>query len=148
MNKTRKLLKTFFIVSLVVAIVMIVLFETETMPTDVLAEEKQSEFLLVTLMELTTLGGVFLALRLFRFEAVHRDLVTREAPALLKWGMVRLALLLVPMLVNTLLYYIYMNTTFGYMAIMQFLCLPFVFPSAGRCMAETTEEEVKSEEVK
>ncbi|MBQ8948331.1 MAG: hypothetical protein IJ059_00880 [Prevotella sp.] len=145
MDKTRKLLKTFFIVSLVVAIVVIVLFETETLPTGVLAEEKQSEFLLVTLMELTTLGGVFLALRLFKFEAVHRDLVTREAAALLKWGLVRLALLLVPMLVNTLLYYIYMNTTFGYMAIMQFLCLPFVFPSAGRCLAETTEDEGKSE---
>ena len=144
MDKTRKLLKAFFIVSLVVAIVVIVLFETETLPTGVLAEEKQSEFLLVTLMELTTLGGVFLAL-LFKFEAVHRDLVTREAAALLKWGLVRLALLLVPMLVNTLLYYIYMNTTFGYMAIMQFLCLPFVFPSAGRCLAETTEDEGKSE---
>ena len=33
-----------------------------------------------------------------------------------------------------------MNTTFGYMAIIQFLCLPFVFPSAGHCLAETTEE--------
>ena len=46
MDKTRKLLKTFFIVSLVVAIVIIVLFETETLPTGVRAEEKQSEFLL------------------------------------------------------------------------------------------------------
>ena len=136
---------TFFVACVVVAIAMVVLFETETLPTGVLAEEKQSEFLLVSLMELTTLGGVFLALRLFKFEAVHRDLITRKAPALLKWGMTRLALLLVPMLVNTLLYYIYMNTTFGYMAIIQFLCLPFVFPSAGRCLAETTEEEVNSE---
>ena len=145
MNKTRKLLKPFFIVSLLVAMALIVLFETDTLLVGGLSDEKQSEFLLVTLMELVTLGGVFLALRLFKFEAVHRDLVTREAPALLKWGMIRLALLLVPMLVNTLLYYIYMNTTFGYMAIIQFLCLPFVFPSAGRCLAETTEEEVNSE---
>lgn len=130
---------TFFVACVVVAIAMVVLFETETLPTGVLAEEKQSEFLLVSLMELTTLGGVFLALRLFKFEAVHRDLITRKAPALLKWGMTRLALLLVPLLVNTLLYYIYMNTTFGYMAIIQFLCLPFVFPSQNRCEGEVTE---------
>ena len=139
MEKTRKLLMTFFVACVVVAIAMVVMFETETLPTGVLAEEKQSEFLLVSLMELTTLGGVFLALRLFKFEAVHRDLITRKAPALLKWGMTRLALLLVPMLVNTLLYYIYMNTTFGYMAIIQFLCLPFVFPSQNRCEGEVTE---------
>ena len=130
---------TFFVACVVVAIAMVVMFETETLPTGVLAEEKQSEFLLVSLMELTTLGGVFLALRLFKFEAVHRDLITRKSPALFKWGMTRLALLLVPMLVNTLLYYIYMNTTFGYMAIIQFLCLPFVFPSQNRCEGEVTE---------
>jgi hypothetical protein len=33
-----------------------------------------------------------------------------------------------------------MNTTFGYLGIMLLLCLPFVFPSVGRCLAETSEE--------
>jgi hypothetical protein len=37
-----------------------------------------------------------------------------------------------------------MNTTFGYLAIMLLLCLPFIFPSLNRCLVETTEEE-KSE---
>ena len=37
-------------------------------------------------------------------------------------------------------FYIYMNPTFGYLAIILLLCLPFVFPSQSRCIAETTEE--------
>ena len=59
---------------------------------------------------------------------------------MMKWGTIRLLILEVPMLVNTLLYYIYMNTTFGYMAIILLLCLPFVFPSLNRCLAETSDE--------
>jgi hypothetical protein len=59
---------------------------------------------------------------------------------MLKWGIIRLLILEVPMLIDTLLYYIYMNTTFGYLGIMLLLCLPFVFPSVGRCLAETSEE--------
>ena len=54
--------------------------------------------------------------------------------------MSRLLILEVPMVINTLLYYIYMNTTFGYMGIMLLLCLPFVFPTLNRCLAETSQE--------
>ena len=57
-----------------------------------------------------------------------------------KWGMLRLLILEAPMVIDTLLYYIYMNTTFGYLAIILLLCLPFVFPSLNRCLAETSEE--------
>jgi hypothetical protein len=60
---------------------------------------------------------------------------------MMKWGTIRLLILQVPMLADTLLYYMYMNTTFGYLAIMLLLCLPFVFPSLNRCLAETSEEE-------
>ena len=52
----------------------------------------------------------------------------------------RLLILEVPMVSNTYLYYMYMNTTFGYLAIILLLCLPFVFPSLNRCLAETSEE--------
>ena len=92
-------------------------------------------------MELLTLGGVFLALRLFKFPKVHQDLVTKKEHALFKWGILRLALLLIPMVANTYLYYMFMNTTFGYMAIIQLLCLPFVFPTMSRCQSEVESEE-------
>ena len=35
----------------------------------------------------------------------------------------------VPLLMNTLLYYIFMNTAFGYMALILLICLPFIYPA-------------------
>lgn len=122
-------------------LVVILLYEMDILETGVLEEKKQSEFILTALMELVSLGAAFLGLRLFKFKVVHNDLINRQEPAMMKWGTVRLLILELPMLVDTLLYYIYMNTTFGYLAVMLLLCLPFVFPSLNRCLAETSEEE-------
>jgi hypothetical protein len=140
MKKVSKQLMVFYIVQIVMALVIIVLFETGELPVGVMAADKQSEFVLTALMEILSLGAAFLGLRLFKFQAIHRDLVSRKEPAMWKWGMTRLLILQVPMVINTLLYYIYMNTTFGYLGIILLLCLPFVFPSLSRCLAETTEE--------
>ena len=122
-------------------LVVILLYEMDVLETGVMEEEKQSDFILTALMELVSLGAAFLGLRLFKFNAVLHDLVSRKEPAMQKWGVIRLLILEVPMLIDTLLYYLYMNTTFGYLAIMLLLCLPFVFPSLNRCLAETSEEE-------
>lgn len=125
---------------LALTIGFVLLYETDTLESGLLAEDKQSEFFLTFMMELLSLGADFLGLRLFKFAFVHAELVTHPEPAMLKWGIIRLLILEVPMLIDTLLYYIYMNTTFGYLGIMLLLCLPFVFPSVGRCLAETSEE--------
>jgi hypothetical protein len=139
MKQVSKQLLTFYIAQIVIALVFIVLFETDTLPVGVKADDKQSEFVLTALMEIISLGAAFLGLRLFKFKPIHNDLVNRKATAMWKWGMTRLIILEVPMVINTLLYYIYMNTTFGYLGIILLLCLPFVFPSLSRCEAETTE---------
>ena len=55
--------------------------------------------------------------------------MTSKEEAFRKWGIVSLLLLELPMVVNTLLYYMYMQTTYGYMAIILLLTLPFVYPS-------------------
>jgi hypothetical protein len=123
------------------ALVLILLYETDILDAGMMEEQKQSEFIMTALMELVSLGAAFLGLRLFKFKAVHDDLVNRNETAMWKWGLIRLLILEVPMVVDTLLYYWYMNTTFGYLAVMLLLCLPFVFPSLNRCLAETSEEE-------
>lgn len=139
MKQVSKQLLTFYIAQIVIALVFIVLFETDTLPVGVKADDKQSEFVLTALMEIISLGAAFLGLRLFKFKPIHNDLVNRKATAMWKWGMTRLIILEAPMVINTLLYYIYMNTTFGYLGIILLLCLPFVYPSLSRCEAETTE---------
>ena len=139
MKNVSKQLTVFYIAQIVIALVVIVLFETGVLPVGIKAADKQSEFILTFIMELLSLGAAFLGLRLFKFKSIHNDLVNRKETAMWKWGMARLIILEAPMVINTLLYYIYMNTTFGYMGIMLLLCLPFVFPSLSRCEAETNE---------
>ncbi len=141
MKRISKSLTLIYMLLAALTLIVIVLYETNILETGIMAEEKQSEFILTALMELVSLGAAFLGLRLFKFKAVHNDLVSRQEPAMMKWGTIRLLTLEVPMLADTLLYYIYMNTTFGYLAIMLLLCLPFVFPSLNRCLAETASEE-------
>ena len=137
MKETKNQLMCVFVAGIVWPLMIVCIYETEIVVPGLLATDKQSEFLLTFLMELMTLGCAFLALRLFKFEKIHQELITGKAVALRKWGVIRLVMLLFPLWADTLLYYIYMNTTFGYLGIILALCLPFVYPSMSRCEAET-----------
>lgn len=141
MKQTQRLLMILFITSIVLPLAMVVLFETGIIATGIMAGDTQSEFILTSTMELVTLAFAFLSLRLFKFGRIHADLVNRQEKALLKWGYLRLLLIQAPLVINTLLYYLYMKPTFGYLAIILALCLPFVYPSMDRCMAEVSEEQ-------
>jgi hypothetical protein len=141
MKKVSKQLTVFYTAQIALALVFVVLFELDVLPVGIMADDKQSDFIFTALMEIVSLGAAFLGLRLFKFKTIHNDLVNRQEKAMWKWGMARLIILEAPMVIDTLLYYIYMNTTYGYLAIILLLCLPFVFPSENRCIAETSEEE-------
>ena len=141
MKKISKQLTFVYILLAAIALAIVALYEFGVLESGVLADSKQTEFVALTVMELTSLAAAFIGLRLFKFRMIHKELVTNEEPAMLKWGLLRLLILEVPMVVNTYLYYIYMNTTFGYLAIILLLCLPFVMPTESRCLAETSEEE-------
>ena len=69
------------------------------------------QFLLTTLMELATLVCAYAALRLYKK----------------KWQP-RMAMLLVPLLANAILYAIYETTPFFYLGVILLLCIPFVWP--------------------
>ena len=137
MKETKNLLMGVFVAGIVLVLAIVCFYEQELIVPGLLATDKQSEFLMTFLMELLTLGCAFLALRLFKFEKIHQELITGKAAALRNWGMIRLLMLLVPLWADTLLYYLYMNTTFGYLGIILALCLPFVYPSMNRCETET-----------
>jgi membrane protease YdiL (CAAX protease family) len=141
MKKISKQLTFVYILLAAIALAIVALYEFGVLESGVLADSKQTEFVALMVMELTSLAAAFIGLRLFKFRMIHNELVTNEEPAMLKWGLLRLLILEVPMVVNTYLYYIYMYTTFGYLAIILLLCLPFVMPTESRCLAETSEEE-------
>lgn len=107
-----------------------------------LAKASQEErFVVTTMMILLTLALVPLALRLFKFRRVAEDLIARKEKALRKWGKIRMTILGLLLFVNSLLYYLYgFEPSFGYLALVVLLTMPFVFPTMGRCIAETEPE--------
>ena len=141
MKKIKNILMSLFWGVLGLAVLVAVLFETDVLPSGLWSEALSAEFICRCIMEVVALGGIWLALRLFRFQRVHADLMARKSVALQKWGMLRLLLLEAPMLLNTILYYMYMQTTYGYLAIIALLTLPFVYPSMGRCMGDVEDEQ-------
>ena len=147
MKRVKTYLTILLWAALLVAACLVVIFESETAEPGCLAGmNEQTEFIITSIMEMLTLACIPLALKLFKFKRVHRELLADKYKGLKLWGTVRLGLLLLPMVVNTLLYYMYMNTAFGYMAIILVLCVPFVYPSMSRCQSETEEEKAEKGE--
>ncbi len=132
---TQKILMRTFCAFVAAAAIIVVLYETGILSAGTLAgADDSSEFVVLSAMELITISVIPVALRLFKFRRVAQRLVTQQG--LLRYGLLRLIMLCVPMVVNTVLYYLYMSVAFGYMGIILFLCMAFVVPTKGRCEAE------------
>ena len=129
MNKTISLLRTVLIANVGVAVVIAALYELDILPPGMLAGRPQDEFLSTISMELITIVFIPVALRLFKTKDVEKRLEEGNIKAFRKWGLVRILMITVPLVLNTLLYYSFMNTTFGYMALILLICLPFIYPA-------------------
>ena len=130
MNKTISLLRTVLIANVGVAVVFAALYELDILPSGILAGRPQDEFLSTISMELITIVFIPVALRLFKTKDVEKRLEEGNIKAFRKWGLVRILMITVPIVLNTLLYYSFMNTTFGYMALILLICLPFIYPAS------------------
>ena len=113
-----------------VAVVIASLYELDILPSGMFTGRPQDEFLSTISMELITIVFIPVALRLFKTKDVEKRLEEGNIKAFRKWGLVRILMITVPLVLNTLLYYSFMNTTFGYMALILLICLPFIYPAA------------------
>lgn len=86
---------------------------------------ESTEFIVTIVMELLTLVSIPSALRLFKMAG---DKICDEV-SLMRFSLIRLAILLGPLWGNALLYYLFMNATFGYMAIITLIAMAFVYPA-------------------
>ena len=56
---------------------------------------------------------------------------------LLHWGVLRMAMLCLPMMADMTFYYIFgADVRFFYLSVITFLCLFFIYPSLERCLQE------------
>ena len=149
MKKTRNILVVIYCLMLLAAAAIYICGDYLEVDMAVLTSDtdKQTGYVVQMVMILLTLSLVPLALRLFKFKQIHASLLASPATALLKWGIVRILVLGLLLVTNTLLYYIYgFEPSFGYLAVMILLTMPFVVPTMSRCKAETEEEKVEEAE--
>lgn len=136
MKKTIVLLKSLYIASVAICVIIIMLFETDVLMSGLSVGDTSTEFYGLMIAELITICVVPIALWMFRANRIKKSLVADKEKALQKYGSIRILLLAVPMIANTLLYYIFMLPSFGYLAIILFLSLFFVLPTKERCIQD------------
>ena len=138
MEKVSRILKKLFYGILAVALLIVVVFETGLLTPGSLGGDKAAEFPILTAMELLTVCLIPFSLYLFRVKSVRQNLLAAPAQSMLTWGFVRMAMLAFLLVVNVVCYYLYMNASFGYMAIIAAISMLFIYPSIGRCKEETS----------
>lgn len=139
-RKIRNILLTVFMSFISATIIIIVLHETDIVLNGALTGNKNSEFIVLTIMELLTIALIPISLKLLKTKYVRKDISNSPGKNMLNWSMLRLCLIGIPMIANLLLYYSYMSVAFGYMAIIGLLCMFFIYPSMDKCTNENTED--------
>ncbi len=137
METIQKKLQLIFWIPIVLSAIIIVSGELDIIPNGILANDKQVEFVIMSMMEILTIIAIPVALKLFKFKAIANKLSSDTLLHFERWGIVRLCLLNVPMVINLVCYYLFVGAGFGYLAIILFLSLFFVYPSLSRCYNET-----------
>lgn len=137
METIRKKLQLIFWIPIALSAIIIVSGELDIIPNGILANDKQVEFVIMSMMEILTIIAIPVALKLFKFKAIANKLASDTLLHFERWGIVRLCLLNVPMVINLVCYYLFVGAGFGYLAIILFLSLFFVYPSLSRCYNET-----------
>ena len=148
MEKVSSILKKLFYGILAVALLVVVVFETGLLTPGSLGGDKAAEFPILTAMELLTVCLIPFSLYLFRVKSVRQNLLAAPAQSMLTWGFVRMAMLAFLLVVNVVCYYLYMNASFGYMAIIAAISMLFIYPSIGRCKEETSIDENDNDNLK
>ncbi len=139
-EKTQRALMTLFWGFIVLSVIIVAGYETEWVTATFIGDDPQTLFGIQIVLELATIVAIPVALRLFRWNAIASKL-KGNALALRKWGSIRILLLCVPMLCNTICYEQTQAPSFGYLAVIVLLCLCFIYPSADRCRADMAYEE-------
>lgn len=140
MKRIQKILQINYFLNLIIVLLWIVLNENDVLNIVGSAHENtNSDFLSASIMEVITICFIPVSLRLFKFGVIRQAIKDDKTPLLntfFAYLLVRLEMLLMPMLVNAVLYYVFMNVAFGYMAIILFLSTLFIFPTQERCEQE------------
>ena len=116
------------------------LFETNLILPGGLAGNVKAEYFTAVVLELVTLAVIPLALWLFKWKVVKKQMGKMPQKALLKWGTIRVLMLSLPLMAAVIAYFVFQKPSFGYIAIILTLSLFFVYPTMQRCMRDINVE--------
>lgn len=136
MKETSKKLMSTFWLGIILELLIVCCYETNIMLEGGFAGNTTAEFIVATVMVLLTIIVIPIALRMIKYGVVQNLLRREREQGLYKASMMRMALLMVPMLLNTVCYYHFLNVEFAYLAIVLAISLVFVVPTVKRCEAE------------
>lgn len=143
LTKIQRQLSIVFASYVLVSLVLVILGETDIISVGLLSEQTIVEYYTAIVMELLTICIIPISLKLFHFKFVARKLTSFKQ--MQPWAICRLTMLGLPMVVNTVLYYLFYNVAFGYMGIILFLSMLFIVPSRQRCIDECQSEATEHE---
>ena len=125
-----------YFITIVLALVLVVLFEFCGLDKPTVLLEPQTEFWLTTIITLLTIGLVPLSLKLLTFERVKAQLKADEQ-SYFRWATIRWALLSLTIVGNVVFYYVFStSTTCGYLALLSAVAYLFLWPSESRMTEE------------
>lgn len=96
-----------------------------------ISSDGNSEYMALTVMELLTVCLLPLALKITGFKRI-KESARKSDRTYTAIAAARLAMIGVPIIINIVSYYVFMNVAFAYLAIIGTVCLAFVYPSRGR----------------
>lgn len=141
MKKITKQLRVIFFMFCLLEVGFVLCYETGIILEGGFSGMMTAEFLTATVMELLTIIVIPVALKMIKYGAV-RNVINREGEAgYYRMARCRMFLLLIPMLANTLCYYLFMNVAFAYMAIVLAISLVFIYPTENRSITEAGMED-------
>ncbi|MDM8144565.1 hypothetical protein QUW02_01230 [Bacteroides eggerthii] len=142
MDKMTLNLRVNFCSWLIVALAVVVLFETETCMPGVWIGTEMSEafFFLLTATQLLTLCAIPVALKLLNWKSIRQQVTVPDqkgAQAYLRWNIVRCAILGGCLVLNLMVYYCTLEKANALCALILLFSYSFCWPSDAKRKAET-----------
>ena len=132
MKKKNFYLTILFYSNILIALVLFILFESNVLLEGDWTEQPMTEFVVTYTMELLSIVFVWLSLRLLKFNQIQKWLFY------FLLALSRILAIGLPLILNVLFYYLFINTTFAGLSAIHLLVLMFVFPSKDRFQNDTT----------
>ncbi len=139
MNQIIKQLKLLFY--LIVGVSLLLMAVVEFLLLDIagglFADDKQFEFVYQSFMILLTLGGIYVVLRLFKFEGIKKRIQEHQLTAYSRWSLIRMLVLEGIAILNIGGYFLFVNSSFVYLWLIIMLSFSFLYPTRERLINET-----------